>query len=64
MLTTKLSENALQWLSVELECRAKRVGQDILTSSQGILEDLLKTQELQDAQVDSGMESESSLVWT
>jgi hypothetical protein len=35
-----------------------------LTSSQSILEDLLETQELQDAQVDSGVESETTLVWT
>ena len=35
-----------------------------LTSSQSILEDLLKAQELQDAQIDGGMESETSLVRT
>jgi hypothetical protein len=36
----------------------------LLTSSQGILEDLLETQELQDTEIDSRMESQSSLVWT
>jgi hypothetical protein len=35
----------------------------LLTSSQGILEDLLETQELQDTEIDSRMESQSSLVW-
>ena len=35
-----------------------------LTSSQGILEDLLETQELQDAEVDSWVESQTTLVWT
>jgi hypothetical protein len=35
-----------------------------LTSSQSILKDLLKAQELQDAQIDGGMESETSLVRT
>jgi hypothetical protein len=34
----------------------------LLTSSQGILEDLLETQELQDTEIDSRMESQSSLV--
>jgi hypothetical protein len=35
----------------------------LLTSSQGILEDLLETQELQDTEIDGRMESQSSLVW-
>jgi hypothetical protein len=35
-----------------------------LTSSESILKDLLKAQELQDAQIDSRMESQSSLVWS
>jgi hypothetical protein len=35
----------------------------LLTSSQGILEDLLEAQELQDTEIDSRMESQSSLVW-
>lgn len=34
-----------------------------LTSSQGILEDLLKTQELQDGQVDRRVQAETALVW-
>jgi hypothetical protein len=35
----------------------------LLTSSQGILEDLLEAQELQDTEIDGGMEPQSSLVW-
>src|SRR5262245_17401003 len=35
-----------------------------LTASEGILEDLLEAQELQDGQVDSGMEPETALVGT
>ena len=35
-----------------------------LTASQGILEDLLKAQELEDGQVHSGMEAKTTLVWT
>lgn len=35
----------------------------LLTSSESILEDLLETQELEDAQVDGRVESEASLVW-
>jgi hypothetical protein len=35
-----------------------------LTSSQGILENLLETQELEDRKVDGWVESETSLVWT
>ena len=34
-----------------------------LTSSKSILKDLLKAQELQDAQVNGRMESEAALVW-
>lgn len=34
-----------------------------LTSSQGILEDLLKAQELQDGQVDRRVQAETALVW-
>lgn len=33
------------------------------TSGESILEDLLKPQELENAQVDRGMESETALVW-
>lgn len=36
----------------------------VLTASQGILEDLLESQELQDAQVDGRMKSQTSLVRT
>lgn len=36
----------------------------VLTSSQSILEDLLETQELEDAQVDCWVEAETTLVWT
>ena len=32
-------------------------------AGEGILEDLLKTQELEDGQVDSGVEAETALVW-
>ena len=35
----------------------------LLTSSQGILEYLLEAQELQDTEIDSRVESQSSLVW-
>jgi len=34
-----------------------------LTSSQGILEDLLEAQEFQNRQVDGGMQTETALVW-
>jgi hypothetical protein len=34
-----------------------------LTSGQGILEDLLETQELQDRQVDCGVQTETAFVW-
>ena len=34
-----------------------------LTSSQSILEDLLKTEELEDGEIDSRMESQSAFVW-
>ena len=36
---------------------------NLLTSSQGILEDLLKAQELQDGQVDCRVQAETALVW-
>jgi len=35
-----------------------------LTSGQGILEDLLEAQELQDGQVDAGVQTEAALVGT
>lgn len=35
-----------------------------LTSGQCILEDLLKTKEFQNGQIDTGVESETALVWT
>jgi hypothetical protein len=35
-----------------------------LTASKSILEDLLETQEFQDGQVDSGVQTETTLVWT
>jgi len=34
-----------------------------LTSSQGILEDLLETQELQDGKIDGRVQTETALVW-
>jgi hypothetical protein len=34
-----------------------------LTSRQGILEDLLEAQELQDAEIDGGVQAETALVW-
>ena len=34
-----------------------------LTSSQGIFEDLLETQELQDGEIDGGVQTETALVW-
>lgn len=36
----------------------------LLTASQGILEDLLETKELEDGQVDAGVESKTALVGT
>lgn len=36
----------------------------VLTSSQSILEDLLETQELEDAQVNCWVQAETTLVWT
>jgi hypothetical protein len=36
----------------------------LLTASQGILEDLLETKELEDGQVDAGVKSETALVGT
>lgn len=35
-----------------------------LTACKGILEDLLESQELQNGEIDRGMESESSFVWS
>ena len=40
------------------------VSRDRLTASQGILENLLKTQKFEDGQVHGGVESKTSLVWT
>lgn len=38
--------------------------EEVLTSSQSILENLLETQELEDAQVDCWVQTETTLVWT
>lgn len=35
----------------------------MLTASQGILEDLLKTQKLENGEVDGGVETQTALVW-
>jgi len=40
------------------------VSREVLTSSQGILEDLLKAQEFENGEVDCGVESQASFVWT